>query len=72
MSDLPRCPICEREVLGRGGVSAFGPFCSARCRSIDLGNWLEGRYCIAAPPEGTEDGAEGDGSVESQVPDGEC
>jgi endogenous inhibitor of DNA gyrase (YacG/DUF329 family) len=37
------------------GAAQFGPFCSARCRSIDLGNWLEGGYRIAATLEETED-----------------
>jgi endogenous inhibitor of DNA gyrase (YacG/DUF329 family) len=36
-------------------MPALGPFCSARCRSIDLGCWLDGRYTIAATPEETED-----------------
>jgi endogenous inhibitor of DNA gyrase (YacG/DUF329 family) len=25
------------------------PFCSERCRSIDLGSWLDGAYRISAP-----------------------
>jgi endogenous inhibitor of DNA gyrase (YacG/DUF329 family) len=28
---------------------AYRPFCSARCRSADLGKWLEGSYRISAP-----------------------
>ena len=46
-----RCPICHREV-------AFGdplmPFCSERCRLIDLGNWSAEKYVISTPaaPEG--------------------
>ena len=55
MPDLPRCPICKRELPSRTGAAQFGPFCSARCRSIDLGSWLDGRYSIAARPEETED-----------------
>jgi hypothetical protein len=27
------------------------PFCSARCKAIDLGGWLEGRYRISRPVE---------------------
>jgi hypothetical protein len=26
------------------------PFCSDRCRDIDLGNWLTGKYVIPGPP----------------------
>jgi len=25
------------------------PFCSPRCRLLDLGNWASGRYAIPAP-----------------------
>jgi uncharacterized protein len=27
----------------------FRPFCSERCRSADLGKWLQGGYRISAP-----------------------
>ena len=58
MSDLPKCPICKREIPRCVGMPAFGPFCSARCRSIDLGNWLDGSYRIVANPEENEDESE--------------
>ena len=58
-----RCPICKKEVaLG----SADFPFCSERCRLIDLGNWASGKYVISSPrqpgdlPEQTDDEAEGE------------
>jgi len=38
-----RCPICGKE---RGDDSEFFPFCSSRCRLVDLGNWLDGRYVM--------------------------
>jgi hypothetical protein len=48
-----KCPICRQEVdpasLGRPG-SAF-PFCSDRCRLIDLGRWLDGRYQVPVREE---------------------
>ncbi|MFY9727982.1 MAG: DNA gyrase inhibitor YacG [Bryobacteraceae bacterium] len=41
-----KCPICKKEVaLG----DAEFPFCSERCRTIDLGNWASGKYVISAP-----------------------
>ncbi|MCS7034166.1 MAG: DNA gyrase inhibitor YacG [Phycisphaerae bacterium] len=41
------CPICRREVLSpQEGVPGFFPFCSDRCRLIDLGRWLDGKYQI--------------------------
>ncbi len=38
-----RCPICQREMEGeRAGWPQF-PFCSKRCKTIDLGRWLSGQ-----------------------------
>jgi uncharacterized protein len=58
MDDLPAprarpCPIC-----GKPMVAAFRPFCSSRCRTIDLGRWLDDRYGI--PAEENEDGPSDD------------
>ena len=64
MAALSQCPICKREIPAIEGVPSFGPFCSARCRSIDLGSWLDGRYSIASTPEETEDES-------APVPEGE-
>jgi uncharacterized protein len=41
-----RCPICRKAVIS--GDSDF-PFCSDRCRTIDLGKWANGEYVIASP-----------------------
>ncbi len=40
-----RCPICRQETFAKG--NPFRPFCSQRCKLIDLGNWLAGRYRIS-------------------------
>ncbi len=42
-----KCPICKKEVEPG---SRYAPFCSERCRVIDLGNWADEKYRIAAPP----------------------
>jgi endogenous inhibitor of DNA gyrase (YacG/DUF329 family) len=44
MSDA-RCPQCQSEFQGRG--SHF-PFCSERCKLLDLGAWASERYSIPA------------------------
>ena len=55
-----RCPICKSSVEEpRPGAvtparSTF-PFCSERCRLIDLGRWLDGKYQV---PVVEEDGDE--------------
>jgi endogenous inhibitor of DNA gyrase (YacG/DUF329 family) len=41
-----RCPICKAVVpLDSPDV----PFCSDRCRLIDLGKWASGEYRISSP-----------------------
>jgi len=40
-----RCPICKKAVAAE--APAF-PFCSERCRLVDLGNWLDGKYALEA------------------------
>lgn len=49
------CPQCGAPVAW-GPDATFRPFCSERCRLIDLGAWAEGRYRIPAvdPPDGDE------------------
>jgi endogenous inhibitor of DNA gyrase (YacG/DUF329 family) len=41
------CPICKKSVQDEGPdrLKAF-PFCSDRCKLIDLGRWLDGKYQI--------------------------
>jgi endogenous inhibitor of DNA gyrase (YacG/DUF329 family) len=43
-----RCPICEREF--ERGDSTAAPFCSERCRLIDLGRWLGESYAAPGKP----------------------
>jgi endogenous inhibitor of DNA gyrase (YacG/DUF329 family) len=51
-----RCAICNNRFARGGG---FYPFCSRRCRQIDLGRWLDGSYVISRPIE-RNDVEEGD------------
>ena len=39
-----RCPICHTEFKPDATVAM--PFCSRRCRSIDLGHWLDESYAL--------------------------
>jgi endogenous inhibitor of DNA gyrase (YacG/DUF329 family) len=36
------------------------PFCSDRCRLIDLGRWLDESYAVPEPPRSDEDEGEGE------------
>jgi endogenous inhibitor of DNA gyrase (YacG/DUF329 family) len=40
------CPICKKAV--KNTDSDF-PFCSDRCRTIDLGKWASGGYVVSSP-----------------------
>ena len=40
------CPEC-----GKPSARETYPFCSVRCKEIDLNRWLSGRYVIPGPPE---------------------
>jgi uncharacterized protein len=42
-----RCPICK--TLTDSATSADFPFCSERCRLIDLGNWASEKYVVSEP-----------------------
>lgn len=53
-----RCPTCRTVVLKS---DENFPFCSDRCRLIDLGKWASGGYVISTPitdPEAIENLAE--------------
>ncbi len=47
-----RCPICKKSV--KSSNSEF-PFCSDRCRLIDLGKWASGGYVISSPVTDSEE-----------------
>ena len=46
-----RCPICKKTV--KSGDAEF-PFCSDRCRTIDLGKWASGAYVIPSVEDAEE------------------
>ena len=39
-----KCPTCQRDLSWEN--APFRPFCSERCRLIDLGAWLSGQRSI--------------------------
>ncbi len=51
-----RCVICQKPVRYDGGLPELYPFCSERCRMVDLGYWLHERYSIERelPPDEPE------------------
>lgn len=47
------CPICKKAVKQ---TDPDLPFCSERCRIIDLGKWASGGYVISSPVTDAEEG----------------
>jgi len=48
-----RCPVCQAEYLP--SESSAKPFCSERCRMIDLGRWLGEDYSLPRIPDPEDD-----------------
>jgi len=52
-----KCPTCKKAV--QWADNPFRPFCSERCRLIDLGSWVSGDYKVPGeelpPPEESEE-----------------
>jgi endogenous inhibitor of DNA gyrase (YacG/DUF329 family) len=42
-----QCPICRKPV--DSASDADFPFCSERCRLLDLGNWAMEKYVVSEP-----------------------
>ena len=61
MPTVVKCPTCRRPV-DWSEASLYRPFCSDRCRLIDLGAWLSEAHRIpddgAAPDSGAPDSSD--------------
>jgi len=44
------CPLC-----GKPRVHQYRPFCSARCRDVDLGRWFTQSYTVPAVEPGYDE-----------------
>lgn len=53
------CPRCGKDAVF-GSSNPFRPFCSERCRLIDLGAWADERYRV--PETAPRDGGMDDGN----------
>jgi endogenous inhibitor of DNA gyrase (YacG/DUF329 family) len=56
-----RCPVCKREF--EQATSPALPFCSERCRTIDLGRWLGESYSLPVVPDPDADELPGEDSA---------
>jgi len=55
---MPRCPVCDADV--KLDATPTVPFCSERCRLIDLGRWLDEAYSLPEQKQSEDDEDEGD------------
>jgi len=46
MSANTKCPVCKKPTQ-----DTHKPFCSDRCRQVDLGRWLKGVYVVPGRSE---------------------
>lgn len=55
-----RCPICKKPVPDAPPKEAPSPypFCCERCKLIDLGRWLSGKYSVPIKDEETSPAVE--------------
>jgi endogenous inhibitor of DNA gyrase (YacG/DUF329 family) len=63
-----KCPICKKEVTPE---IDFFPFCSERCKIIDLGNWASEKYVISTPVQPDELNEEEQGQRPDRLTNGD-
>jgi endogenous inhibitor of DNA gyrase (YacG/DUF329 family) len=51
-----KCPICDEPTKWKDNPDR--PFCSERCRTIDLGNWASEEYIVPSPLKDVEEAVE--------------
>ena len=61
------CPICRKPVndAERDKPQSAYPFCSERCKLIDLGRWLDGAYQVPV----ADDENDANGPSDSELPE---
>jgi uncharacterized protein len=60
----PTCPICSKAISPEIiADTALFPFCSVRCRQVDLLRWSQGKYAIVEPLDPRQ--------LDSELPDAE-
>ena len=59
------CPTCKKPA---DDDAATFPFCNSRCKLLDLGTWMSGRYVVSSPlPFDEETGMPMDGTGSGKV-----
>ncbi len=50
MATIVKCPVCGKDVEWKE-ANRYRPFCSERCKQIDLGAWADEKYKVSAVDE---------------------
>jgi uncharacterized protein len=65
-SPRPHCPTCRAEIVvsdgalsdalphAAAGLPRYFPFCSQRCKMVDLGRWFNEDYKITRPIQSSD------------------
>ncbi len=62
-----RCPACDKPVEASSGEqSECFPFCSERCKLVDLGTWLDAEYRIASEPQRPQPAGASEAAIDSR------
>ena len=54
MPTIVKCPVCGKDVEWKE-TSLYRPFCSERCKQIDLGAWADEQYKVPPSEEDEND-----------------
>ena len=54
--EAAKCPRCGKETAFAG--NPFRPFCSERCKLLDLGHWISGDYRVPVVESGKDENPE--------------
>ncbi len=57
------CPICGRKAA-QAPLPGAVPFCSVRCKQVDLGKWLNGNYRV--PTDDAPEDADADQEIDKE------
>ncbi|HXN40491.1 MAG TPA: DNA gyrase inhibitor YacG [Myxococcaceae bacterium] len=68
MPRVRKCSICQKDVAPRNQNPSF-PFCSPRCRSVDLGKWLGEEYRLPARSESESEDEVPSAPADGDLPD---
>lgn len=70
MASVLLCPSCKAVVPSSAKLrSKAFPFCSDRCRAVDLGRWFGGEYTVPQPI-GPDDHEAIERIIQGQLPEG--